>query len=93
MIIGYLNLEIYLPYSHSLKEKRKRLKCLKDRLRINYNVSYSELEFLDKWQRTRIGLVTINNQKIVIDKIFKQIIQEIEINLDGEIINKYVDYY
>jgi len=93
MIIGYLNLEIYLPYSHSLKEKRKRLKGLKDRLRINYNVSYSELEFLDKWQRTRIGLVTINNQKIVIDKIFKQIIQEIEINLDGEIINKYVDYY
>jgi len=51
------------------------------------------LEFLDKWQRTRIGLVTINNQKIIIDKIFQQIIQEIEINLDGEIIKKYVDYY
>jgi uncharacterized protein YlxP (DUF503 family) len=93
MIIGYLNLEIYLPYSHSLKEKRKRLKSLKDRLRVKYNVSYSELEFLDKWQRTRIGLVTINSQKIIIDKIFQQIIQEIETNLDGEIINKYVDYY
>jgi len=93
MIIGYLNLEIYLPYSHSLKEKRKQLKSLKDRLRVKYNVSYSELEFLDKWQRTRIGLVTINNQKIIIDKIFQQIIQEIETNLDGEIINKYVDYY
>jgi len=26
MIIGYLGIEIYFPYSHSLKEKRKRLK-------------------------------------------------------------------
>ncbi|HZX10889.1 MAG TPA: DUF503 family protein, partial [Acidobacteriota bacterium] len=33
MIIGYLGIEIHLPYSHSLKEKRKRLKSYKDKLK------------------------------------------------------------
>ena len=93
MIIGYLLLELYLPYSHSLKEKRKRLKKIKDRLKIKYNVSYAELGFQDKWQRSKIGVVTLNNQKVVIEKTFRQIIHEIEESIDGEILNTHIGYY
>jgi uncharacterized protein YlxP (DUF503 family) len=93
MIIGYLLLELYLPYSHSLKEKRKRLKKIKDRLKVKYNVSYAELDFQDKWQRSRIGIVTLNNRKAVIEKIFRQIINDIEENIDGEILNTHLEYY
>lgn len=92
MIIGFLSLDIHLPYSHSLKEKRKRLKSLKDRLQKKYNVAYSELEYQDKWQRSKIGIVTLNNRKIVIEKTFQQILRECEENLDGEILQKHIEF-
>ncbi len=92
MIIGCLVLDLYLPYSHSLKEKRKRLKGLKDRLKTRYNVAFSELEFQDKWQRSRIGIVTLNNGKQIIEKTFNQILKDVEDNLDGEIVEISLSY-
>ncbi len=93
MIIGYLVLELYLPYAHSLKEKRKRLKKIKDRLKLKYNVSYAELDFQDKWQRTKIGVVSVNSRRNVIEKVFQQILRDIQENFDGEILNHQIGFY
>ena len=92
MIIGCLVLEIYLPYSHSLKEKRKRLKGLQDRLKSRHNVAVSELDFQDKWQRSRIGMVTLNSQKSVVEKTLNQILRDIEETIDGEILQADISY-
>lgn len=92
MIIGCLVLEIYLPYSHSLKEKRQRLKRLKDRLKTRHNVAFSELDYQDKWQRSRIGMVTLNSRKVVIEKTFNQIIRDTEECIDGEVLNTEISY-
>jgi uncharacterized protein YlxP (DUF503 family) len=93
MIIGLLTLEIYIPYSHSLKEKRKTLNKIKDRLKKKFNVAFAELDFLNKWQRSKIGLVTLNTQKRMIEKIFQKIIREIEENIEGEILQKEIYYF
>ncbi len=93
MIIGCMVLDLYLPYSHSLKEKRKRLKRLKDRLKTRYNVAFSELEFQDKWQRSRIGVVTLNSGKQIIEKTFNQILKDVEENLDGEVLEKNIFFF
>jgi uncharacterized protein YlxP (DUF503 family) len=93
MVIGLLTLEIYMPYSHSLKEKRKTLNKIKDRLKKKFNVAFAELAYLDKWQRSKIGVVTLNNQKSIIEKIFQKIIQEVEENIDGEILQKELYYF
>lgn len=85
-------LEIYLPYSHSLKEKRQRLKRIRDRLGKKYNVAFAELDFQNKWQRSKIGIVTINNQKTIIEKTFNQITQDVMDNIDGEVIYKQQEY-
>jgi uncharacterized protein YlxP (DUF503 family) len=93
MIIGLLTLEIYIPYSHSLKEKRKSLNKIKDRVKNKFNVAIAELDFLNKWQRAKIGLVTINTQKSMIEKIFHKIIMEIEENIEGEILKKEIHFF
>ncbi len=93
MIIGYLCIEIYIPYSHSLKEKRQRLKRYQDRLKKKFNVSYAELDYQNKWQRAKIGMVAINNQKAVIEKVFAKVIQEAEQVIEGEIIYKEIDFF
>jgi len=93
MIIGFLSLEIYIPYSHSLKEKRKTLSGLRDRLKNKYNVAFAELDYHKKWQRTKIGMVTLNNQKMLIDNLFNKIIADAEENIDGHIIEHQIHYF
>ena len=93
MVIGLLDLEIFLPYSHSLKDKRKRLKSFRDRLQAKHNVAISELAYQDKWQRTQLGIVTINSKQEVIAKTFQSIIHEAEQNIEGEIIRSQIEYF
>jgi len=93
MIIGYLGIEIHFPYSHSLKEKRKRLMSYQDRLKKKFNVSFAELDFQNKWQRAKIGIVMINNKQTLIEKVFKQLIREAEESIEGEIIYKETDFF
>ena len=59
MHIGLLQLDVHIPYAHSLKDKRMALRSLKDRLRKRYNVSVSELDHQDLWQRAAVGIVSI----------------------------------
>lgn len=93
MIIGLLSLEIFLPYSHSLKEKRKVVSAFKDRIRKKFNVAVAELDFLDKWQRARIGIITINNQPGFVDQMLRRIIEEAEHNLEAEILKTEIRYF
>jgi hypothetical protein len=93
MIVALLILDIHLPYSHSLKEKRKRMLRFKARLKNKYNVAFAELDFQDKWQRTLIGMVTLNSQKNIIDLMFQKIVLDFQENIDGEILSQNIHYY
>jgi uncharacterized protein len=50
-----VRLELELPFASSLKEKRKTLRSLKDRLR-HRNVSVVESDNHDAWQRATVEL-------------------------------------
>jgi uncharacterized protein len=50
-----VRLELQLPFSSSLKDKRQTLRSLKDRLR-RKNVSVVESDHQDSWQRATVEL-------------------------------------
>lgn len=50
-----LRLELELPYAASLKDKRRTVKSLKDRLR-RKNVSVVESNYQDAWQRATVEI-------------------------------------
>ena len=50
-----VRLELELPFSSSLKDKRQTLRSLKDRLR-RKNVSVVESENQDRWQRATVEI-------------------------------------
>ena len=78
MIVGIFTFELYLPHSHSLKEKRKIINMIRDRIKSKFNVSIAEVDFFDLWQRTMFGVAIINNEKKIIDNTFLNIIDTIE---------------
>lgn len=93
MIIGVLSLEIFMPFSHSLKDKRKILNSLRDRIRRRHNVALAELDYQDKWQRARIGIVTLNSGKKVVEDVLNRILAEIQETVDGEILGHDIQFY
>lgn len=93
MVIGLLVLEIFLPHSRSLKEKRKVLNTLRGRVQARFNAAFAELDFQDKWQRTRLGVVTLNSQKGLVDQILQKILRDIEENLEGMIVLSEFQYF
>ena len=58
MPIVFCSLEIYLPYSRSLKEKRNVVRKTADRLRARLNFSVAEIDYQNLHRRARLGAVS-----------------------------------
>lgn len=64
MIIGLAACECIIYDAHSLKEKRAVLLRILSRLKQRYNVSVSEVDFQDIWQRTKIAIVAVSSSRV-----------------------------
>jgi uncharacterized protein YlxP (DUF503 family) len=76
MVIGVLKLELFFPYAHSLKDKRRILHGFKDRVRKRYNVALAEVDFQDKWQRALLGIVSLNSQQAIVEEILGHVLAD-----------------
>lgn len=76
-VIGVLTVELFLPESHSLKEKRMVLRSVKDRLK-KFNVSVAETEYLDVWQRAGLEIVAISTADDAVRRALESVENEIE---------------
>src|SRR5215510_10606384 len=63
VVIALLTLDIHIPHAQSLKEKRMVVRSLKDRLRAKFNVSVSEVDHQDLWQRSQLSVVTVGSDE------------------------------
>jgi uncharacterized protein YlxP (DUF503 family) len=61
MNVGALEIRIVVRGAHSLKEKRRVVKSLKDRLRNRFNVAVAEVDDLDHRQAATLGVVSVGN--------------------------------
>lgn len=87
MIVKTLILEIYIEGSNSLKDKRKVVKSLIQRCRQKFNVSISELDDMDKYRASTIGIVTITNVDAYADEILDKCLHLIESEYSIDVIN------
>lgn len=63
MHVGVLQLELLVPEADSLKDKRRVIKSLKDRIASAHNVSIAEVGALDEHRRSIIGIAMVSNDK------------------------------
>ncbi len=61
MALGVLTLHVHFPGCSSLKEKRRRLKPLLNRLHKEFNISVAEVGYQDVWQDTLIACALISS--------------------------------
>jgi hypothetical protein len=76
--IALLTVDLQIHGNSSLKGKRKVVKSITTRLRNKFNVSVAEVDFQDKWQRCRLGVSAVSNDKRLVDSQLNQVINVIE---------------
>ncbi len=91
MIVGVLTLDLFFPYAHSLKDKRRILHGFKDRIR-RHNVAVAELEFQDLWQRSRLGVVTVNSHASLVEEILSCVLADAGNLEEAEITGQEIRY-
>ena len=93
MVIGLLILDLHIPHARSLKDKRMVLNRLRDRVRSRYNAALAELDHQDKWQRARVGVVTLNSQPHIVDELLQRILADATGSLEAEVSGHEIRYF
>jgi uncharacterized protein YlxP (DUF503 family) len=78
MIVGVMTVELYLGDANSLKEKRRIVKSLIERIKNRFNVSVSEVAQQDLWQRSTFGISIVSSDQAFVHKVFAAVIKFIE---------------
>lgn len=78
MIIGACSIKFYLHESRSLKEKRRVVRAIKDRLKNNFNVSVAEVGDLDNWQSLHIGISAVGSDRPYMDGLMTKVVDAID---------------
>jgi uncharacterized protein YlxP (DUF503 family) len=79
MIVGLCTVELFLPESQSLKDKRQVLLSLKDRLREKFNLSVAEVDGQDLWQKAVLGLACVANEGRYVNQVLDQALNVIRV--------------
>ncbi len=92
--IGRCAVDLFIENSHSLKEKRRIISSIKEKLKNHYNVAICEFGDLALWQRAQLGIITCANDKVKVDSVLKSALEYLKknrfislLNFDLEIVS------
>lgn len=92
MIVAVLRVELFIPGSTSLKDKRAVLRSLKDRLAKKFNISIAETDYQDKWQRAQIGIAQVGSDYGFLEQCMTKIFNILDNQNEYEVTDHLVEY-
>ncbi|MDQ7819925.1 MAG: DUF503 domain-containing protein [Armatimonadota bacterium] len=78
MVIGVLQVELTLPASHSLKDKRRLVKSLLDRLHNEFNVAAAEVDAQDDHRHAHLAVTCVSTDARHANRILSRIMEVVE---------------
>lgn len=73
MTVGVCTLTLWLPECQSLKDKRRVLQRLIDRVRNRFNVAVAEVGGQNTWQTAVLGIACVSNSRRHADEILARL--------------------
>jgi uncharacterized protein YlxP (DUF503 family) len=77
-VVGVVELHILIPGARSLKEKRKVVKAILEKLKHRFNVSVSEVDMQDVWQRAVLAVAMVGTSRQVVDSTLEKVVAYVE---------------
>lgn len=80
MVIGLLQFELLIGDARSLKDKRRVVSSLKDRLHREHLVAVAEVDRLDAHQHAVLGLATVSNDVPHVQGMLDRIVEQLRLD-------------
>jgi len=91
MFVGILTIELHIPGSRSLKDKRRAVKGVKERIRARFNVSVAEVGETELWQRATLGVVTVSSGRAHAGEMLDKVVDLVRSNTSLELLDYHID--
>jgi len=83
MFVGVLRLTFHIPHARSLKEKRRVIRRVRDRVRSRFDVSIAEVGAQDVHQRAVFGISVVSGDSAVCHSVLEQVAHVAEFSGDA----------
>ena len=78
MVVGTCEVDLYIPESNSLKTKRRVIKGIKDKLRSRFNISVTEINANNLWQRASLAMAVVNENSKAVNQTLQNVLKVVE---------------
>jgi len=82
MAVSMLQLIVELPESTSLKDKRRVVLAIKDRLRSKFRLSCAEVDLLDSLRFAHLGAALVSNSREHGEEVMRKALDFVESSYD-----------
>ena len=91
-VVGVLNIRLVIRSANTLKEKRRIIKSLKDRIKNNFNVSVSETGTLDHCKYSKLGIAMVGNDKRYVNSTLSNLINMFRCAVSVELVDYHLEF-
>jgi uncharacterized protein len=91
MTVGVLQIELAVPDAMSLKDKRRVVKSLKDRIAHGHNVSIAEVAALDEHRRAILGIAMVSNDSRYVEGALSKLVDFVNMVPQVNLIDYQID--
>ena len=92
MITGIMKIEMFSRDTHSLKEKRRIVLSIKEKLKNRFNISIIESGHQDSWKKIELSVAMVSSSRPYVQKVFDQIDEFIFSNYPVEIFRTDIEF-
>ena len=93
MIVGVLRVSLIIRESRSLKDKRRVVKSIKDRVRNRLNAAIAEVDSQDLRQRADLAAVTVSTERAHAESVLGEVVKIIDRAPGAERFDTDFEYY
>jgi len=93
MVIGTLKVRLALREAGSLKDRRRVVKGLKDRLRHRFNVAVAEVGERNRPRSAALGICTVGMERPFLNQVLSQVLNTIRATPGAELIDEEMEFF
>ena len=87
MFVGIVRVELHLPASASLKDKRAVVQSLKERIRHRVRAAVAEVDHLELWQRAALGVSVVSGEHGQVAELLQSVRSIVESRPDAVVLD------
>ena len=93
MVIGVLKVRLAIREAQSLKDRRRVVKALKDRLHARFNVAVAEVDERNYAKSATLGVCAVGMEKAFVNGLLSQVVNAVRAAPGAELVGEEMEFF